>query len=162
MQIRTPRDTELDAVGLLVRGVYVDEGYVDPAGAYQATLADARGRVDAGDMLVAADGDRLLGTLVFCPPGARMGELAAADEAEFRMLAVSPDARGHGVATALIRTCIDRSHALGLHRLVLMTLADMADAQRLYRRLGFVRVPARDLHEPDLGLLAFALTLPPP
>ena len=56
---------------------------------------------------MAADDDRVLGSVTFCPAGSTWREIAWDDEGEFRMLAVAADARGRGVGEALVRACLD-------------------------------------------------------
>lgn len=79
------------------------------------------------------------------------------DEAEIRLLAVTPGARGRGVGKALVAECIRRAHHLGCQRLVLSTRPTMTSAQRLYMRAGFVRAPARDWSK--AGSVRIVLTL---
>ena len=112
----------------------------------------------------AAPGAPPLGTVTFAPPGSALTEVAAgAHEAEFRMLAVSPAARGRGVGEALVRACLDRATALGCRRVVISSLSQMRTAHRLYQRLGFAREPQRDWEpRPGIRLRAFAIDLTPP
>src|SRR5919108_680696 len=78
-------------------------------------------------------------------PGHASGDrFAGAGEAEFRMLAVSPMARGRGLGEALVRLCIDRAREDACTTLRLSTEPVMHAAHRIYRRLGFVRTPDRD------------------
>ncbi|MFC6345579.1 GNAT family N-acetyltransferase, partial [Nocardioides hankookensis] len=84
-------------------------------------------------------------------------EIAADDEGEFRMLAVSPTARRRGVGDALARLVDDRFRELGFRGIVLSSLAQMSSAHRIYERLGYHRVPDRDWSPaPGVDLLAFA------
>ncbi|MGH4035425.1 GNAT family N-acetyltransferase [Actinomycetota bacterium Odt1-20B] len=108
-------------------------------------------------------GDRVLGGVTFVESGGPMAELARAGEAEIRMLAVAPDARGRGAGEALVRACVERARAVeGCVRVILSTQPTMHAAHRLYERLGFVRVPERDwLPVPDVRLLAYELELRP-
>ena len=50
---------------------------------------------------------------------------------------VDERARGHGVGEALVREVVERLSAMGAPRVVLMTAAQNASAQRLFERLGF-------------------------
>jgi len=52
-------------------------------------------------------------------------------------LAVSPDWRGRGIGTALMRAAEDWARAQGAERMVLDLDANNAGAQRLYERLGY-------------------------
>jgi ribosomal-protein-alanine N-acetyltransferase len=59
-----------------------------------------------------------------------------ADEAELLLIAVAPDARGRGVASALMRRFIDDAAARGIHRLHL-EVRDGNPAVALYSRHQF-------------------------
>lgn len=50
----------------------------------------------------------------------------------------APEARGHGVAEALVRACIDAARSSGAARLTLVVAQHADAARRLYLRLGFV------------------------
>ena len=77
-----------------------------------------------------------------------MHQVARPGEREFRLLAVDPQARGQGVGEALVRACVDVCLRDAAQALVLWTRPTMTAAQRLYERLGFVRVPDRDEEDP--------------
>ncbi|MEK8131852.1 GNAT family N-acetyltransferase [Paenibacillus filicis] len=62
-----------------------------------------------------------------------------------RLLAVSPDVRGRGIATELIRESVRRSVALGATTLHLHTSDMMESAVKLYERLGFERASDKDI-----------------
>jgi ribosomal protein S18 acetylase RimI-like enzyme len=115
-----------------------------------------------GEVLVAVEDDRLLGTVMleFWHPASEVAH--GADEAEIRGLAVAPGAQGHGVGTALVRTAVDRAVAGGARQMVLSTLPAMRAAQRLYIAEGFTRLPDRDWWPvPGVMLLAFHRPLTP-
>lgn len=161
--VRTARPAEYEAIGELVAAAYLDDGLLthgadDP---YLATLRDTAGRARRAELLVAADaGGSLLGTVTFAA-GPPYAQVAAADEAEFRMLAVGPTARGRGTGELLVRDCLRRTAALGRRGLVLSTSPAMRAAHRLYTRLGFVRAPERDWDPlPGLTLRVYRCPLP--
>jgi ribosomal protein S18 acetylase RimI-like enzyme len=130
---------------------------------YLAELRDVARRAAQAELLVAADDGRVRGTVTFVPDGGTFGEIAGPQEAEFRMLAVDPAARGRGVGTALLRRVLDDSRRRGRTGVVCSSLPEMRAAHRIYERLGFRRVPQRDWSPiPGVELLAFAVSLDQP
>lgn len=144
-------------MGRLTQRAYVSDGLVDPAGPYVAELGNASRRATDAELLVAVDPDgTLLGTVTVCTPGSPFAEVSQPGELEFRMLAVSPDARRRGVGEALVTTVLRQADDVGASRVVLCSAQHMSTAHRLYVRMGFVRLPERDWYPvPDLRLLAF-------
>ncbi|MFE0103950.1 GNAT family N-acetyltransferase [Streptomyces sp. NPDC059009] len=190
LTIRQARAQEYEALGAVVARAYRADGLLDfeESDGYEEQLRDVAGRAAAARILVAVDGGtdgragedgtggragdggtggragdggRVLGGVTFVESGGPMAELARAGEAEIRMLAVAPDARGRGAGEALVRACVERARAVeGCVRVILSTQPTMHAAHRLYERLGFVRVPERDwLPVPDVRLLAYELEL---
>jgi ribosomal protein S18 acetylase RimI-like enzyme len=158
MEIRPATASEHAAVGELCVVAY--EPFLHDDHEYVATLRDAATRAAAAELLVAADGPALLGTVTFVPAGGPLGEIATGDEAEFRMLAVAPAAQGRGVGMALMRHVVAEARRHGKRGIVCSSLAEMRAAHRIYERLGFRRVPQRDWSPvPGVDLLAFAVTL---
>jgi GNAT superfamily N-acetyltransferase len=85
-------------------------------------------------------------------------EVSRDGEAEFRMLAVAPEARGQGVGSALARWCVDRAREQGCTAVVLSSLEAMRTAHRIYERMGFARSPERDWWPtPDIRLITYRL-----
>lgn len=158
VEVREPTDDELAATGELTARAYVGDDLVDAASDYVGSLRDAAARRNGATLLVAVDDrGRVVGTVTSCRPGSPYAELSAPGEAEFRMLAVDPAARGWGVGEALVHACIDRAGAAGDHTLVLSTQPVMLAARRLYERLGFRPDPARDWSPgPGIELHAFS------
>ncbi|MQA83974.1 MAG: GNAT family N-acetyltransferase [Streptosporangiales bacterium] len=158
--VRSARRAEHETVGELTVEAYVADGLLTKDSTYVHELRDAAARARHAELLVAADGERVLGTVTYCPGGTRYAELAVSGEADFRMLAVAPRARGRGVGEALVRDCVDRAVRTACPVLRLSTLPTMRAAHRLYERLGFRRTPERDWSPvPSITLLAYALDL---
>jgi ribosomal protein S18 acetylase RimI-like enzyme len=158
--IRLALPAEYDEVGELTADAYTSDGFIPAGPDYGQTLRSAADRAAKAELWVAANATELLGTVTYCAPGSGYREIGQDDEGEFRMLGVSPKARGLGVGTALSRHCIDRSRELGFNRVVLSSATNMTAAHRIYERLGFTRLPDRDWSpRPGVDLFAFSLDL---
>ena len=159
---------EADAVGALTVAGYDAEGYLTlPDGTfdheYGGWLADGVTRARDAALIVAVDGEDLLGTVTWCPPGSPLREIAKHDhQGEIRTLSVDPSARGRGVGSALVDWCLDEARRNGLTEIVLSSLTVMLPAHRLYESRGFVRRPDLDWYPfPDVLLWGFSLALGP-
>jgi ribosomal protein S18 acetylase RimI-like enzyme len=129
---------------------------------YLDDIADVRGRIGRSLVLVAVEDGRILGSATL-ELGERIDDddpPLAADEAHIRMLGVHPDARGRGVARALIDACFERARQAGRSRITLHTTMRMKIAQTMYERMGFERLEDRVF--PDgFVLLSFEKAIPP-
>lgn len=166
MEVRPAREDEYAAVGALTVAGYdadsyltFDDGTYDDD--YAGWLADAAPRGLEAELLVAVDGDELLGTVTWCPYGSPFAQLASEPhQGEFRTLSVAPAARGRGVGRALVLACLTRARGAGLTEVMLCSLDVMAPAHRLYASLGFVRRPELDWSPaPGVVLWAFSLAV---
>lgn len=158
--VRVATLTDIGPAGRVVADAYLSDLRVSDS--YVERLRDSECRAAEAVLFVAVDAlaDVVVGSITYVGGATSMARLARADEAELRMLGVSPTARGRGVAKALVLACIDRSRAEGRTRVVLSTQVEMRAAHRLYDRLGFVRRPELDwVPEPSVVLVGYALTL---
>jgi ribosomal protein S18 acetylase RimI-like enzyme len=157
--IRPARDDELVAVGELTLDGYVHDGFLTRDDGYSAHLLDADQRARDAELVVAVRSGEVVGTVTFCPPDSPMREVSADGEGEFRMLAVSPTARGLGIGRALVLHCVDRCQELGLTGLAICSMSRMTAAHRLYDATGFVRDSSLDW-EPEPGVLLWGFRRP--
>lgn len=157
--IRPARPADLPAVGAITVEAYHASGMIDSTTeGYAVHLADAESRHAQAELLVAvSSSDEVLGSVTIVRPGTEWAEISRPGELEFRMLSVSPAARGKGVGEALTRAVLDRARSLGLARVVMSSSEKMTSAHRIYERLGFTRLPERDWTPlPGVDLVAYA------
>jgi len=144
VRIRLVRQSELDAVARLTVEAYTHD--YDLSESYVLSLADVHDRARSDEVWVAEDTatGAILGTVWTPRPGERISPVARDDELDFRLLAVAPDARGRGIGEALVSHVVGLGRIRGVKRVVMNTGSIMLPAQRLYTRLGFVRLPERE------------------
>lgn len=109
-------------------GLGIDLGFQD----FEAELADLPGKYAApgGCVLLAVDGDAVLGCIALRPsgPGA----------AEMKRLYVRPGRRGLNLGRQLAEAVCDAARQAGYARVRLDTLPDMVAARAVYAAMGFV------------------------
>jgi ribosomal protein S18 acetylase RimI-like enzyme len=159
LSVQPARPEDFAAIAELTVAVYVDGGLASSD--YASELADVAGRASRADLLVVRDpAGRVLGSVALVLQGDFGNVTASDDEAAFRMLVVDPAAQGRGIGELLVVTCLDRARAAGKRRMVLSTDPLMTAAHRLYRRLGFTRLPERDWSPvPGTDLLVYSREL---
>ena len=160
--IRDARPDELDAAAEVMRQAYTEYSAVIPPNVwerYQQDIVNVRSRLATSQLIVAVEGDDILGCLTFYPDGSKGGEWPS-NYCGLRLLAVPPDTRGHGVGRALMEESIRRAKALGAEYLGLHTTELMAVARSMYERMGFERIPEFDFHPaPGIVVTAYRLGL---
>ena len=114
-------------------------------------VRDVEGRAAAGAVLVAErdgsggrDGAEIVGTLSIARAGTGPSRLATGNEAEVRLLAVSPTAQRLGVARRLMQAASETALGWGASALVLDTGGKNLAAQALYEGLGYRRTNGAD------------------
>jgi ribosomal protein S18 acetylase RimI-like enzyme len=106
--------------------------------------------LDAGEVLVAIAGDRIVGHVQLIE--------APGDASEINNLAVETAHRGRGIGRALIRAAIDFARARGRSQLLVATAAADVGNLRFYQRAGFrMRSIERDAFTPATGYAAGTL-----
>jgi GNAT superfamily N-acetyltransferase len=90
----------------------------------------------------APDGTLLLSLIDGAAAGCVAVRRVDAHVCEMKRLYVRPRFQGKGCGRRLAERAIDWSRGAGYDRMLLDTLPSMAEAQRMYERLGFTDVPA--------------------
>jgi ribosomal protein S18 acetylase RimI-like enzyme len=164
VEIREARPEEYEEAGRVTATAYRE--FVRPGETaweeYLDRIADAASRARVATVLVALDGDRIVGSATL-ELGERIDDddpPLAPDEAHVRMVGVHPDARRRGIAAALLADVEDRARRAGRSRMTLHTTQRMLPAQAMYERLGYRRLEDRVF--PDgFVLLTYERTIAP-
>jgi GNAT superfamily N-acetyltransferase len=133
------------AAGKVVQETYLQLPGYPRDDVYDEALAAVAARAVTSEIVVAVDGDRIIGCLTYVVHHTSPDyEFDDPEGASFRYFAVARSEQGRGVGAAMVQWCIERARSDGKRRLRIHTLESMPAAQRLYERLGFRRDPAND------------------
>ena len=117
-----------------------------PSGAMKETVADVAARYSAGPILLAQDGDELVGS-VFC--AVKDGSLY------LTRMAVKPYRQKQGIGQALMAAAEAEARALGLTRLSLRVRVNLPGNRRYFESLGFsVTGQGQDSGRPPYEVMA--------
>jgi len=143
--VRLARQNEYEAIGQLI--VAANSADYDLPADYLASMAEVEQRARAHEVWVVEN--RQTGQIEATVTAPRVGgftsDLGQPGELDFRLLAVAPSARGKGLGILLTKHVIELARARGLARVVMNSGDMMVGAHRLYEKLGFSRLPQRDL-----------------
>jgi ribosomal protein S18 acetylase RimI-like enzyme len=145
VEIRDVRPGEYEEAGRVTADAYRE--FVPASGdtnwdPYLRVIADVAGRAERTTVLVALDGNRIVGSATVeletriepdADPPLEPGE------AHIRMLGVAPEARGRGIGPALMAACEARARTAAKDIMRLHTTPKMTTAQRMYATLGYSR-----------------------
>jgi ribosomal protein S18 acetylase RimI-like enzyme len=162
LEISPVRPEEYAAVASIVIDTYRTLGFtIHPE--YGAELVDVARR--AADphvvVLVARLDGRPVGHAAVVIGPSSMSDHTGADESSLRMVAVLPDAQGHGIGRALVEEAMAVSRRAGRTSMRLYTQPMMKAAQHIYESLGFRRMPERDAYvaRHEMHLVAYEALL---
>lgn len=162
--IREAADSDREAIAAVLLEAYGQYSTFMPEEAWveyrNSILGSVHGEGPAG-RIIAETGSQIVGSvLLFLSSEAAYGKAELGIQSPIiRLLAVSPDARGQGVAERLIAEAAARSAKLGAATLNLHTSDMMAAAVRLYERLGFQRAYETDIMNGDILVKGYRLEL---
>jgi ribosomal protein S18 acetylase RimI-like enzyme len=131
-------DTDLHHVGELFRSYVeslgIDLGYQD----FESELASLPGKYapPKGALFIAKNGQ---GHAIGC---AGLRPLSENGVCEMKRLYVAPIGRGMGLGKALMHLVLAEAARLGYQEIRLDTLPNMAEAISMYKKVGFVEIPA--------------------
>lgn len=162
--IREAVHNEIEVIRQQRVNAYEEHAEFIPGGHWEALrkaiMSDADSQ-NGVELLVAEMEGAIIGSVALFPAksDAYKGLVDIMDYPEIRMLAVTHEARGRGVAEALIVECIQRSKLKGSMNIGLHTADFMKTAMRLYDRMGFERLPQFDFEPANDGIIVKAYRL---
>jgi GNAT superfamily N-acetyltransferase len=167
LTIRDILPEEHEALGQLMVDVYSQlEGFPTPTEqpAYYQMLANigSFAQKPGARVLIAASGNgSLLGGVVYFADMAQYGSGGVAttikNASGFRLLGVSPHARGLGVGKALTQMCLQLARDAGHDQVILHTTKAMQTAWDMYTKIGFERAPHLDFMQGQLEVFGFRI-----
>ena len=164
LTIRDADPLEYDNVSGLILTAYREYQHQMPCDdwtKYSTSMQDVRSRTVESELIVAVEGNVIVGSATFYPTYMKRVEARWPQEwTGVRLVAVRPDKRTRGIGKALIEECIDRSKKQDAMAIALHTTPLMTRAQQMYEALGFQRIPKYDF-EPraDFVVMAYKMEL---
>lgn len=167
--IREAVAAEFNAIGRLMTNVYAQlEGFPKESEQpdYYTMLANVGLLTEkpSVSILVAIDREDIVaGAVVYFGDMAFYGSggkaTAEKNAAGFRLLAVTPAARGKGIGKKLTMSCIERARAAGHEQLIIHSTKFMETAWSMYLAMGFKRSEELDFQQGLLPVYGFRYRL---
>ena len=167
--VRNASPEEFKSIGQLMVTVYSNlDGFPKPSEQpnYYKLLENVGELTDkpGTEILVAASGEnKIAGAVVYFADMKNYASGGTATEeknaAGFRLLAVDPSARGHGIGKLLTQACIQKAKDQHLGQMIIHTTKAMQTAWSMYDNIGFKRSPDLDFTQGDLEVFGFRLKL---
>jgi GNAT superfamily N-acetyltransferase len=164
MIIREAKETEITFIREQRVHAYTEHARKIPNEHWQALKKALSSDADSQpgvEVLVAEVEGSIVGSVALFPAktDAYEGMIDELDHPEIRVLAVAEEFRGKGIASALIKECIQRSKAKGYQAIGLHTGEFMTNAIKLYEYFGFERLPQYDFEPANDGFIVKAFRL---
>ena len=167
--IRKAHPHEYPEIGQLMVEVYSNlDGFPKPNERPRyykllANVGDLTAKPQAELLVAVSAKEDILGAVVYFGDMQYYGSGGTATKekhaAGFRLLAVSPAARGQGIGKLLILACINKAKEAKLAKMVIHTTKAMQTAWQMYEKLGFKRAEDLDFEQEGLEVFGFRLIL---
>jgi GNAT superfamily N-acetyltransferase len=167
--VRNAKSHEFEKIGKLMVDVYSQlEGF--PKESEQpdyykmlANIGDLTNKPET-ELLVAVSSDgKIAGGVVYFSDMQYYGSGGTATKEQnasgFRLLAVDPITRGHGIGKLLTNECIRKSKDKNLNQIIIHTTKAMQTAWKMYENIGFKRSEDLDFMQGALPVFGFRLSL---
>ncbi|MEJ8757462.1 GNAT family N-acetyltransferase [Pontibacter sp. H259] len=167
--IRNAKPSEFSAIGKLMVQVYSQLDSFpkeDEQPAYYSMLyniGEFTNKPETELLVAVADDGKIGGAVVYFGNMQYYGSGGTATQeqnaAGFRLLAVSPEARGLGIGKMLTLECIRKAKQSNLSQVIIHSTKAMQTAWAMYERLGFKRSEDLDFMQQELPVYGFRLKL---
>jgi GNAT superfamily N-acetyltransferase len=168
-KVRNARPSEFEEIGKLLVEVYSQlDGFPKPSEqpAYYEKLANIGEFINkpGAELIVAlSPEENIMGAVVFFSDIKYYGSGGTAirekNASGFRLLGVSPLARGKGIGKLLTATCISKAREYHAQQLIIHTTMAMQTAWKMYEHFGFKRSEDLDFMQGSLPVYGFRLLL---
>ena len=167
--IRNAKPSEFTAIGKLMVQVYSQlDGFPkeNEQPAYYSMLysiGEFTNKPETELLVAVVDRGKVVGAVVYFGDMQHYGSGGTATQkknaAGFRLLAVSPEARGLGIGKLLTLECIRKAKENNLSQVIIHSTKAMQTAWKMYERLGFRRSEDLDFMQQELPVYGFRLKL---
>ncbi|MBL4904994.1 MAG: GNAT family N-acetyltransferase [Flavobacteriaceae bacterium] len=167
--IRNAKPEEFKKIGALIVQVYSQlEGFPNASEqpAYYNKLSNVGDLTNNGEteLLVAVSSDNTIcAAVVYFSDMQYYGSGGIATQEKnvsgFRLLAVDPTSRGHGIGKLLTNKCIEKARKFKHQQVIIHSTKSMKIAWSMYENLGFLRSKDLDFVQGDLHVYGFRLKL---
>ena len=167
--IRNAKPAEFEEIGKLMIQVYSQlEGF--PKESEQpdyykmlAQIGELTNKPETELLVAVSNEGKISGAVVYFSDMKYYGSGGTATKEQkasgFRLLAVDPLTRGHGIGKLLVNECIRKAKDKKLSRVIIHTTMAMQTAWKMYEGLGFKRSEDLDFKQGELPVFGFRLLL---
>lgn len=166
-KIRNAEPHEYGEIGKLLVDVYAQlDGFPKPSelpGYYKmlAQVGELANKPQTEILVATTHDNKIMGAVVYFNDMIHYGSGGTATQeqnaAGFRLLAVNPSARGHGIGKQLTMVCIQKAQGGGKHQLIIHTTKAMQTAWAMYESVGFKRAEDLDFIQGQLPVYGFKM-----
>lgn len=167
--VRKATSSEFEEIGKLMVEAYSQlEGFPKPSeqpGYYKmlAAVGEFADKPKAALLTAVSSEETIEGGVVYFGDMQYYGSGGIATQEKntsgFRLLAVSPSARGKGIGRLLTEACINKAREDGNRQMIIHTTMAMQLAWKMYEHMGFKRSEDLDFMQGELAVYGFRLHL---